>query len=67
MTDSMRPEQLLGILITVFENKQFINFDPQTSVLTVAKPIWQRIDVETKAFIEASCEKTLEGYYSLLS
>lgn len=53
--------------ITVLENKQFINFDPQTSVLTVAKPIWQRIDVETKAFIEASCEKTLEGYYSLLS
>ena len=53
--------------ITVFEHKQFISFDHQTSVLTVAKPIWQRIDAETKAFIEMSCEKILEGYYALLS
>lgn len=53
--------------ITVFENKQFVSFDPQTLVLTVAKPIWKRIDVETKVFIEASCEKILEGYYALLS
>lgn len=53
--------------ITVFENKQFISFDHQTSVLTVAKPIWQRIDAETKVFIEMSCEKILEGYYALLS
>lgn len=53
--------------ITVFENKQFISFDRQTSVLTVAKPIWQKIDAETKAFIEMSCEKILEGYYAPLS
>lgn len=53
--------------ITVFENKQFINFDLKTSVLTVAKSIWQRIDVETRAFIEVSCEKILEEYYALLS
>lgn len=53
--------------ITIFENKQFINFDPQTSVLTVSKSIWQRIDVETKAFIEVHCEKILEEYYALLS
>lgn len=53
--------------ITVLENKQFISFDPQTSVLTVAKPIWGKIDVETKAFIEASCEKTLDEYYANLS
>lgn len=50
--------------ITVFENKHFISFNPQTSVLTVAKSIWQRIDAETKAFIEASCEKILEEYYT---
>lgn len=53
--------------ITVLANKQFINFDLQTSVLTVAKPIWKRIDLETKAFIEACCEKILEEYYLLLS
>lgn len=53
--------------ITVLANKQFINYDLQTSVLTVAKPIWQRIDLETKAFIEAHCERILEEYYSLLS
>lgn len=53
--------------ITVFENKQFISFDRQTSVLTVAKPIWQKINAEMKAFIEMSCEKILEGYYAPLS
>ena len=53
--------------ITVLENKQFISFDRQTSVLTVAKPIWQKINAEMKAFIEMSCEKILEGYYAPLS
>lgn len=53
--------------ITVLKDKGFINFDPQSSVLTVAKPIWQRIDAETKEFIGRSCEKILERYYSLLS
>lgn len=53
--------------ITIFENKQFVNFDLKTSVLTVAKSIWQRIDVETREFIEMRCEKILEEYYALLN
>ena len=52
--------------INIFANKQFINFDSQTLVLTVAKSIWRRIDMETKAFIETSCERILEKYYALL-
>ena len=52
--------------ITVLSNKQFMTYDFENSVLTVAKPIWSRIDMETKAFIGARCERILQEYYSVL-
>lgn len=52
--------------ITVFVNKGFMTYDRDSAVVKIANPIWSRIDLETKAFIEARCERILEEYFSLI-
>lgn len=52
--------------ITIFMNKGFMTYDRKSAVVRIANPIWSRIDLETKAFIEAHCERILEEYFSLI-